>query len=309
MNILVYGAGSLGSLVGGLLARAHDVTLVGRDPHMRHVRADGLRVEGSVEAHTHPRALTDGTGQRADLAIVTTKAYDTDAAARALATGEYEAVLSLQNGLTEERLVAGLDSLVLSGTATYGARLREPGRVECTGEGEIVLGTLTGEPSRHANRAADAFTEAGLHATSVTDMPRRRWEKLAVNVGINAPTALADVDNGALLDGPAADVAETAAREAAKVARSEGVDLPDDAAVAALERVATATAANHSSMRQDVEAGRRTEVDAIYGTVVERAVTAGVDVPTCRTLAGLVRAWEAGRELRPPGETGIGHRN
>ncbi len=100
MEVLVYGAGALGSLVGGLLARTHDVTLVGRDPHMREIREDGLRIDGEVDARVAPRALTDATHRRADLALVTTKAYDTDAAARALATGEYDAVCSLQNGLT-----------------------------------------------------------------------------------------------------------------------------------------------------------------------------------------------------------------
>ncbi|WP_058367549.1 ketopantoate reductase family protein [Haloparvum sedimenti] len=301
MEILVFGAGSLGSLVGGLLARAHDVTLVGRDPHMRRVREDGLRVEGAVEAHTHPRALTDGTDRAADLAVVTTKAYDTDAAARALATGEYDAVLSLQNGLTEERLVAGLDAFVLAGTATYGARLREPGRVECTGVGEVLIGPLSGGVDRTARRTAEAFADAGIDARAVGDMPRRRFEKLAVNAGINAPTALADLDNGALVDGPARSVAAEAAREVARVARAEGVALSEADAVAALEDVADATAANHSSMRQDLTAERRTEVDAIYGAVEERADAAALPVPTCRTLAALIRAWEADRGLRPGG--------
>lgn len=298
MEILVFGAGSLGSLVGGLLARAHDVTLVGRDPHMRRVREDGLRVEGAVEAHTHPRALTDGTDRAADLAVVATKAYDTDAAARALATGDYDAVVSLQNGLTEERLVAGLDAFVLAGTATYGARLREPGRVECTGVGEVLIGSLAGGPNRTATRTAEAFAEAGIAARAVEDMPRRRFEKLAVNAGINAPTALADLDNGALVDGPGRSVAAEAAREVARVARAEGVAVADEDAVAALEEVADATAANHSSMRQDLTAERRTEVDAIYGAVEERADAAALPVPTCRTLAALIRAWEADRGLR-----------
>lgn len=299
MEILVFGAGSLGSLLGGLLARAHDVTLVGRDPHMRRVREDGLRVEGAVEAHTRPRALTDGTDREADLAVVATKAYDTDAAARALATGEYGAVVSLQNGLTEERLVAGLDALVLAGTATYGARLREPGRVTCTGVGEVLIGSLAGGPDRTATRAAEAFAEAGIDARAVADMPRRRFEKLAVNAGINAPTALAGLDNGALVDGPGRRVAAEAAREVARVARAEGVALSEEDAVAALETVADATADNHSSMRQDLTGERRTEVDAIYGAVEERADAAALPVPTCCTLAGLIRAWEADRGLRP----------
>ncbi|SEH49953.1 ketopantoate reductase [Halopenitus malekzadehii] len=306
MRILVFGAGSLGSLVGGLLARTHDVTLVGRDPHMCRVREDGLRIEGAIEAHTRPRALTDGTGERADLAVVTTKAGDTDAAARVLATGRYDTVVSLQNGLTEERLLAALDTRILAGTATYGARLVAPGRVECTGVGEVTVGALSGGQDPAAERVASAFRAAGITAASAADMPRRRFRKLAVNAGINGPTALADVDNAAVAAGPASEVAREAACEVAVVARAEGVDLSNGDALAALERVADATAANHSSMRQDRAAERSTEVDAIYGAAIDRGETHGVETPTCRTIAALVRAWERERGLRPTDAAGRG---
>ncbi|SMO38150.1 ketopantoate reductase family protein [Halorubrum cibi] len=298
MEVLVYGAGALGSLVGGLLARAHDVTLVGRNPHVRQVREEGLRIVGEIEAHVRPRAVTDGRGRSADLALVTTKAYDTDAAARALSTGEYDAVCSLQNGLTEERLVTALESTVLAGTASYGARLLEPGRVRCTGIGEIAVGLLAGGESPLADRVARAFDDAGIEAVAAADMPRRRYEKLAVNAGINGPSALARVTNGEAVEGPAGGTAREAAREVARVAAAGGADLTAAEAVDALERVARETAANRSSMCEDVATGRQTEVESIYGTVLDRADRRGVPVPTCRTLASVIRAWEGGRGLR-----------
>jgi len=312
MDIVVYGAGSLGSLIGGLLAREHAVTLVGRDPHAATVAADGLAVDGAVEAEVAPAATTDGTGLAADLAVVTVKAFDTEAAAADLATGRFDAVLSLQNGLgNEATLAAAVDAPVLAGTATYGAVLREPGRVECTGVGEVVLGAREGGESAVADRVGAAFAAAGVETTVATDMPRRLWEKLAVNAGINAVTALARAENGAVLAGPANDLARDAAAEVARVARIEGVDLPTREAVAAVESVADATAANESSMLQDVRAGRRTEVDAITGYVVDRADAVreasgsstpadpySVAVPANRTLTRLVRAWERARDLR-----------
>lgn len=299
MEVLVFGAGALGSLIGGLLARTHDVTLVGRDPHMRRVREDGLRIEGAIDAHVHPRAVTDGHGRTAELALVTTKAYDVDDAARTLATGEYDIVCSLSNGLTEERLVAALDAIVLAGTVTYGARLDEPGRVQCTGVGQIAVGTLAGGVHPLAERVRSTFVDAEIDAVADPEMPRRRFEKLAVNAGINGPSALARLDNGTTLSGPTAEVAREAAREVARVARADGVSLADEEAVSAVERVADETAANHSSMREDVEHGRRTEVDAVYGAVLDRAADTAVQVPTCRTLAGLLKGWEADRGLRP----------
>ncbi|RQH00783.1 ketopantoate reductase family protein [Natrarchaeobius oligotrophus] len=301
MEIVVFGAGSLGSLVGGLLARerAHDVTLVARRDHADAVRESGLRVEGELEARVDPTATTDGRELAADVAIVTVKTADTAAAAEALATGSFDAVLSLQNGMGNEETLAGaLDAPVLAGTASYGAIRREPGVVECTGLGEVVVGARGGGSSHLADRVGRTFAAAGLETAVADDMPRRLWEKLAVNAGINPITALADVDNGAVLERAAIEVARVTARETARVARACGVDLSDRDAVAAMEAVATDTAANASSMRQDVRAERRTEIDAINGYVVDRADERGLEVPANRTLTALVRSWERARGLR-----------
>lgn len=303
VRILVFGAGSLGSLIGGLLAREHEVVLVGREPHMAAVREDGLRVRGLLETDVAPRATT-AVDAPADLAVVTVKAPDTAEAATALADAELDAALSLTNGLgNEEILATTLPVPVLAGTVTYGAVLREPGLVECTGVGTVTLGPLPGvtvgdEPPGLAERIGDAFAVAGIETSVEVDMRRPLWSKLAVNAGINPVTALARLPNGALLDGPGADLARRATREAAATAREAGVDLTGADATADLEAVVEATAANTSSMRQDVEAGRRTEIDAINGAVVDRASTA---VPANDVLTTLVRAWEAGRGLREAG--------
>ena len=299
MEIVVFGAGSLGSLVGGVLAREHDVTLVGREEHVRAVEEDGLRLEGAIEDRVEPSATTDGTELRGDLAVVTVKAFDTAEAAEALATGSFDAALSLQNGMgNEEVLAEQVDATILAGTATYGAIRTEPGVVECTGLGEVVLGTREGGESAVADRVGEAFTAAGLETAVSSDMPNRLWEKLAINAGINATTALADVDNGAICGGEANELARAATRESARLARTEGVRLSNREALETMEAVATATAANTSSMRQDLLAGRPTEIDAINGYVAARADVHGLTAPTNRTLTRLIRAWERGRDLR-----------
>ena len=292
MHVVVFGAGSLGSLVGGLLARTHEVTLVGRGEHVRAVRADRLRVTGEYDLTVHPGARTDPPAS-ADLVLVTVKAFDTAGAADALADmDEAGAVLSLQNGMgNEETLAAALPWPVLAGTTDFGAERTAPGVVRCNGVGEVVLGPPEGGESAAAERAGEAFREAGLDTTVAGDMPRRLWTKLAVNAGINPVTALARVDNGAVLAEPLAGTARAAARETAEVAAAAGIDLDPGEAVAAMEGVARDTAENISSMRQDVEAGRRTEVDAINGYVLGQAEQ---PVPVNRTLAALVGGWEAG---------------
>ncbi|MFC7232113.1 ketopantoate reductase family protein [Saliphagus sp. GCM10025308] len=293
MDIVVFGAGSLGSLVGGLLARVHDVTLVAREPHASAVAEDGLRIAGTLEETTHPAARADGADLEADLAVVTVKSYATEEAARTLATGTFEAALSLQNGMGNEEILAEhLSCPVLAGTATYGAILEEPGVVTCTGLGEIVLGARDGGPSSVADHVGEAFSRAGLETTVSSSMPHRLWEKLAVNAAINPATAFADAPNGAVLEEPLRDLSRAAGRETARLARANGVSLANREALAALESVATATTANTSSMCQDVRAGKRTEIEAINGYVCDRAAACGLAVPTNRTLAALVRAWE-----------------
>ncbi|WP_435070314.1 ketopantoate reductase family protein [Haloplanus sp. C73] len=296
----MFGAGSLGSLVGGCLARTHDVTLVGRDPHVETVRQDGLRVSGVETFDTRPAATTEASGTTADIAIVTVKAYDTETAARTLATGEYGVVCSLQNGMgNEDTLAAHVDAPVVAGTATCGARLADPGHVEWLGRGTVTLGPWHSDDTAPVERVATAFRDGGLPADVTTDIRRRLWEKLAVNAAINPVTALARVENGALSGaGPLAELATAAARETAAVAREEGVDLSTATATDAVASVASETAANRSSMHRDISRGRRTEIDAINGFVVDRAAATGESVPVNRTLTALIRGWETGAGVR-----------
>lgn len=292
MDICIFGAGSLGSLVGGLLAATNDVTLVGREEHVETIQNNGLQIQGTFDRTVEVNAQTEPPVE-GDLVIVTVKSFDTASAAESLAGTEYDAALSLQNGMgNEEILTTELDFPVLAGTCTYGARRTAPGVVECTGIGDVALGPPEGGTSELAESVGGALQPA-LAVTIADDMPRRLWAKLTVNAGINAVTALARIPNGEIADGPASDVARAAAQEASRAAESQGVSLgePADEAVA----VAESTAENRSSMYQDVERGHRTEIDAINGYVVEHTNEA---VPVNATLTGLVRAWERGHGLR-----------
>ena len=309
MRIVIFGAGSLGSLLGALLDGVHEVVLVGRDPHVSAVRDSGLRVTGVDSFAASPAATTEGTGLDADLAVVTVKAYDTAAAAHDLATSDIGAAVSLQNGLgNEETLAAGLECPVVAGTTTHGAMLSEPGVVEWTGRGEVAVGnwgrdggdrTPQGDDTDDpASRVAAAFRAASIDATVDPDIRHRLWTKLAVNAAINPVTALTRVRNGRVFEGPTAAYAERAARETAAVARAEGIELDAGAVVEEARAVARRTADNRSSMFQDLAAGRRTEIDAISGAVSDRGDDHRIDTPVNGLLAALLRGWEAGEGLR-----------
>ncbi|MEF8820655.1 MAG: ketopantoate reductase family protein [Halovenus sp.] len=297
MEICVFGAGSLGSLVGGVLAREHDVILVGREPHVGAIEDAGLQITGEISDSVQPRAST-APPEQTDLAVVTVKSFDTERAARELGGCVLDGVLSLQNGMgNESMLAAELDCPVLAGTCTYGARIEEPGTVECTGLGEITLGPADGGDSELADRTGTAFQQAGLETRVSAEMPRKLWEKLAVNAGINATTALARIQNGALLEGSIREIARKAACEAARVARDQGHRLSGQQVMDRTFEVAETTAQNTSSMHQDIRAEKRTEIDAINGYIVERAEKPAL---VNETLTALLRAWERERGLRQP---------
>jgi 2-dehydropantoate 2-reductase len=308
MRVVVQGPGSLGSLVGGLLAAAgEDVVLLGRpdSEHLGRVAAEGLVVEhpdGGGETATRPDTATDpGVAADADLVVVCVKSYDTESAARAL-SGRVEGadppgVLTLQNGLGNAETLAEYvpERAVLAGTTTHGAVLEGPGVVRHAGAGETTVGRYAGETDAFVREVADVLSAAGLAASVTADPERAVWTKVLVNAGINAATALARVPNGALVEHEAGGrLLERAVEEGARVARAEGVDVPDDV-VERTRAVAEGTASNRSSMRQDLERGSRTEVEALHGALADRAREhEGVEAPVNRTLADLVRLAERG---------------
>jgi 2-dehydropantoate 2-reductase len=136
----------------------------------------------------------------------------------------------------------------------------------------------------------------------VADPDGLLWGKLAINAAINPLTALLGVENGALLERPAARVLlRELACETAAVAAALGIRLPQADPAAAAESVAQKTAANRSSMLQDIERGAPTEIDAICGAIVRAGEQAGVPTPVNRTIWRLVKAVEEGRGWRGEG--------
>jgi 2-dehydropantoate 2-reductase len=151
----------------------------------------------------------------------------------------------------------------------------------------------TGEKAfENACQFADQFTRAEIETTAINDVRPVIWDKLLVNVGINAITALTGIKNGQILDLEITrELSRAAIKEAASVAQAQGIEIRKDPATHVLQ-VAEATAANRSSMGQDVDHRRPTEIMAINGFVVREAERIGIPAPVNRTLTALVRTLE-----------------
>ncbi|WP_232701468.1 ketopantoate reductase family protein [Halobacterium wangiae] len=297
MRVVLLGAGSIGSLFGGLLATAGaDVTLLGRDgDHLDRVAADGLRLshpDGRTETVRVDTATDPAVASGADLLVVCVKSYDTDEAMRTVAAHLDGAdVLTLQNGLGNVETIAEYvpREHVVAGTTAQGATLEAPGKVRHAGGGETTVGRYFAPNDDHVDAIAALLTDAGVETTVAGDPERAVWSKVLVNAGINAATALARVPNGALVERASGErLLRRAVEEGVAVARAEGVDVPDDA-VETARQVARRTATNRSSMRQDVERGTQTEIESLNGELVRRADVHGLDAPVNETLADLVR--------------------
>lgn len=296
MEILVFGAGGMGSLLGGLLSVRHDVTLVGREEHMAAIRAHGLRITGKTARMVHPHAATRVPADvRPELVVVTTKAYDTAAAMTSLRRFANASVfLTLQNGLDNPDILAGTAKRVVAGTISHGVTLLGPGEIRHAGIGDTVVGAWRGVDHGDVVRVRDLLDEAGLRTRVSDDIRRDLWAKLVVNAAINPVAALAGVTNGRLVeDRSLARLLDEVGREAAAVARAEGIRLDADDVLRKARLTARRTAANRVSMLQDLDHHRRTEIDAITGAILRAADRRGVDVPRNRALYALVRAREA----------------
>ena len=302
MKIAIVGAGAMGSLFGALLAEGDgEVWLldVWKD-HVRAIRKEGLgieRPETSASVTLHATTDPDDIG-RADLVMVFVKSTQTAAAAETAAklAGDTGYVLTLQNGMGNADIISeAVDPRrVMAGTTSHGATLLGPGRIRHAGIGPTVIGMWheDGDPAV-ARRMAARLSAAGIATEAVDEVRRIVWDKLLVNVGINAITALTGIRNGELLDLEATRaVSAEAVQEAVAVARAQGIPVRSDA-VAHVYEVARATAANRSSMGQDVDNARQTEIDAINGVVVRDAERLGLQAPVNRVLTGLIQTVQA----------------
>ena len=293
--LLIVGTGALASLFAARLAAARvPVTLLGSwQEGLDALRAHGVRLlspDGSQETFPVQATADPAACLGTRFALVLTKSWGTERAARQLAAclAADGLALTLQNGLGNrtilERVLGG--ERVALGVTTGGATLMGPGLVRPGGEGLI---SLADHP--RLEPLAGMLRAAGFAVEVLPDAGDLVWSKLVINAAINPLTALLRVPNGELLSRPSArNLMGLAAGEAATVARALNVRLAYEDPAAAAEEVARQTAANRSSMLQDLLRGAPTEVDAICGAVVAAGAEQGVPTPIVRTLWLLVKA-------------------
>jgi len=306
MRIAVIGSGAMGCLYGAYLSKVASVTLL--DPWQAHVRAiqsEGLlldELDGSQKRYYIPATTEVADLGTADLALIFVKSHQTrwaaDIARQVLSPSGI--AVTLQNGLGNREIIAQAltDERTVQGVTAHGATLVGPGRVRHAGQGPTHL-ALSPSTVEQVQRIGEILRSAGFEVEVSEGLDSLIWGKLIVNAGINPLTAILRVPNGQLVEIPfARQIMCEAVKEAAAVADAIGVRLPYADPVERVEAVCRSTAANRSSMLQDVLRGNPTEIGVINAVIVKEGERTGVATPINSVLVSLVRATESSYETR-----------
>ncbi|MDP2322151.1 MAG: ketopantoate reductase family protein [Acidobacteriota bacterium] len=297
MTIVVLGAGAIGSAYGYQLAADHDVTLVGTAAHVQAIRDHGLRIEGSIRSGTYPvkavtslEAIAPGT-----LIILTTKVSSTVEAVTPIVPllSPSVIILCVQNGLYSERLVLDLvgdRAVTLRAITQVGAILRGPGVVEHTVQGYTLV-----EAHERAAGIAEVLTASGLDGRVIPDMKTAMWRKIVFNCVINPITAITGSTVGGIVDPKLAPIKRLVIDECLAVAAADGVTFDEDF-MATIDKV-FASAATLASTLQDLQKGRRTEIDHLNGAVVALGERYGIPCPVNAALTTIIKQLEAQARL------------
>jgi 2-dehydropantoate 2-reductase len=300
MKIAVVGSGALGGFFGFTFAvQGQQVTLVDVDTEkVAAIRKSGLTVstrEGEKNATIPITDRVDEVGQ-VDLVFLSVKSYATHEAARSLKPllGDQTLVMSIQNGIGNVEKIAAVtgEDRVIGGITAHSFQMLTPSHIRYVGgAGHLHIGKIEGDNTSRIHEIADILSNGGVKVEVNNDIQDYIWYKLLVNTPINAIAAITRLKNGEMGENKQVHaLMRVVADEALAVAKAEKIrilmtDHPVDVCIPAL----MAASENKASMLQDVEAKRRTEIDAINGAIVERGEKLGIPTPVNKTLTDLVR--------------------
>lgn len=299
MQIIVLGAGAIGSLYGAKLAAANDVILIGRPDHAAAINSRGLRMEGLESEVVRIRAAAAVTQISANaLILLTTKVTATAAALEPIAplVRDDTTIVCLQNGLGSEEIARTAlrgRGVVLRGITQFGAIFEKPGAVKYMATGCTVI-----EQHPRSDRVADALTTAGLHCRISPNIVAEVWHKTVFNCVVNPITAMLGCEVGGIAQPGLGRLKQLVIDECVAVAVTRGITFDVDFMREINETFAPSR--NIASMQQDLLRGRPTEIDYMNGAVATLGAEHGVPCPVNRALTAIIKAMEAqARSLLP----------
>ncbi len=297
-KIAIIGAGALGAAYGSLLYEMDPkcICFIASSARLERLRRDGVVVNGK----RYPIAVVSpDEAEPADLLIVAVKHHHLDQAIAEMkkVIGPETTVLSVMNGIdSEERIgaVYGMDKVIYGLTLGIDA-VREGNSVNYKNQGRIFFGEAKNPGmTDRIRRIHELFDRAGIAHVVPPDMIRSLWFKYMVNVGANQVSATLRANYGALRSSAqAGELMDAAMREVIAIARAMNVDLGEKDIGEWYKVLDGLHAEGKTSMFQDVEAGRKTEVEMLAGTVLELGKRFGVATPVNQRLYDELKRIEA----------------
>jgi 2-dehydropantoate 2-reductase len=295
----VLGCGAIGSLYAAHLARVPDVEVWVVDPWAEHIdaiAAHGLRVTGLSDftATVHART-TAADLPGCDFGLVATKALHTRAAvAGARAALADAAVVSLQNGLGNEEVIAEFVPRVIRGSIITAGAVIAPGVVRYDAPGDSWFGPFEPSPASmdETERLARTLTDGGLSTHALDDARGPQWTKVVFNSATSPLSALTGLPVGPVCTDPGLrPQVDVLIAEALAVCEKTGITLTRRPREAVEEAIAEAYE-HKPSMLQDVLAHRETEIDALNGGIADQGRRVGVPTPLHDCMVALVKGLE-----------------
>jgi len=301
MKIAVMGAGAIGGYFGGRLAKAgFDVSFIARGAHLDVIRKNGLKVLSPLGDFTiHPATVTDDPAEvgPVDVILFMVKNYDTLRAAEQIRplVGPDTAIIPFQNGVEARAMLSNVLGArhVLGGVAFIPASIQEPGVIKHNAElAKLVFGEFDKQITPRAVAFLDALEKAGVTGEIPADISMVLWSKLmfltsisAINCITRQPIGLVQSDEETIA------LYMDALREVAAVAAAHGVSLGEEAIANNMALAQSFPPNNKTSMFQDLEAGRRLEIDYLSGAVVRLGREKGIETPIHRTAWVAIKPW------------------
>lgn len=277
MNILILGPGAVGSLWATKLKLAgHNVSLWGRSSNSEQL----LQLDDNPAINFSNQHIP--SVQNADLIVVTVKAWQVETAIEPLLPyiNTDTIIMLMHNGMGTAQLIEGklADNPLIVATTTHGAYKPSKEQVLHTGQGNTQLGGFNAKGDQ-CDFLAEVMNHALPEVNWNPNINAALWTKLAINCAINPLTAIHQCKNGALAAPEFATELANITRELVEIMNKEGIKVDFDSLHTTIMQVVNATAANYSSMRQDVFHQRRTEIDFITGYLLKAAEKHQISTP------------------------------
>jgi 2-dehydropantoate 2-reductase len=298
-RVAILGAGAMGSFYASRFvdAEGFQTVLVADGRRYDRLTRDGLVVNG--KAYNIPVVRPEEVGPPADLVLVAVKHHDLSRAVGDLRNqvGDATTLISVMNGLDSEEIIGavyGMDK-VLYAVAVGIDAVRRGNQVTTTTPGKLFFGeAVNTETSQRVRRVQSAFERAGIPYETPVDMIRTMWWKFMVNVGMNPPSAVMRAPYGVFQSSPEAQaLMEALMGEVVALAQVVGVDLHEGDLREWYTFLHTLSPQGKTSMLQDIEAGRKTEIEIFAGKVVELGQTHNIPTPVNETMLRMVHVLEA----------------